>query len=255
MEGPVSAPDPFRLDGKVALVTGAVGGLGFEIARAYAAAGALVGVHGRDAARVAAAASWIGGEPLCFDLADREAMAHEVARFEESHGTIDILVLNAGMRDRRPAVEIDADAFGEVVDVNLTANYAVVRQALPAMMAARRGCILFVTSNAAQRGYPNSASYAASKAGLAALTRSLARELGQYGIRVNAISPGYFATEYNAHMVDDPAVIERVRQIVPLQRWGQPHEIAGPALLLASEAGAYINGHSLTIDGGSLATG
>jgi gluconate 5-dehydrogenase len=256
VDGAVSGIEELlRLDGKVALVTGAVAGLGFEIARAYIEAGATVGIHGRDLARAEAAAARIGGEALAFDLADRAAMAGAVDRFLAAHGRIDVLVLNAGARDRRLAVDINPDAFADLMGVNLTGSYAVIHRALPSMIANGGGSILFVTSNAAHRGYSHSASYAASKAGLESLTRSLARELGVHRIRVNAISPGFFATEHNAAMVEDPAVDERIDRLVPLRRWGQPHEIAGPALLLASDAGAYINGHSLVVDGGSLATG
>jgi len=245
----------FTLDGRVALVTGAVAGLGFEIARAFAEAGAMVGVHGRDLDRATAAAERIGGEPLAFDLRDEGAMADAVSAFAARHHGIDILVCNAGTRDRRPSEAIDAAAFSALLATNLVAAHALARLAAPGMIGRGWGRILFVSSAAAHRGYPNSASYAASKAGLEALMRVLALELGPHGICVNCLCPGHFATEHNAGMVDDPKVGERLQRIVPLRRWGQSREIAGPALLLASEAGAYISGLVLRVDGGQLASG
>jgi gluconate 5-dehydrogenase len=253
------ARGPFALDGKVALVTGAGQGLGFEIAAALAEAGAHVVLNGRQAERLEAAATRIrrpGGEasPLAFDIADPPAVSAAFQQIAGGFGGLDILVNNVGIRHRHPLGEISIEDFRHVMDVNLTAAFQLAKEAVGLMAPRGHGRIIMVTSIAGPLGRPNDAAYIAAKGGLAAFARALAVEFGPQGITTNAIAPGYFSTETNAAMVEDPAVEEFVKRRIPLQRWGEPREIAGAAVFLASDAASYVNGVVLTVDGGLSAS-
>jgi len=244
-------PNLFRLDGKTALITGASEGLGFEMARGLAAYGAKVIVHGRNAEKVYAAVSKIDGAiPALFDLRDRDGMNSEIDRLLAEVKRIDILVCNAGQRDRREFLTTSRDTLEELLEVNLSANFELAHRLVPAMIEAKAGRILFVTSIAALQGTGRGPTYSASKGGLAAMARALAVELGEHNICVNCLAPGFFATEYNVPATQTPATIERMNKRVPLKRWGKPEEIIGAALLLASDAGSYITGQTLLLDGG-----
>ncbi|WP_414901179.1 SDR family oxidoreductase [Sphingomonas flavalba] len=244
------------LSGRVALVTGAAGGLGFAVARGLAAAGATVVLHGRDPARLAAAAATLAADgcrtdSLVADLADEAATAAAVARLVAAHGRVDILVNNAGARDRRPLAELDRAAVRRLLEVNLVAPLDLARLVAPHMPAGGR--IINITSIAGPIARAGDAAYTASKGGLAALTRALAAELGPAGITVNAVAPGYFASEANRAMVDDPAVAAHLARRTALGRWGAPAEIEGAVTFLASLAAAYVTGQVIAVDGGYLA--
>ena len=246
--------DLFRLDGRVALVTGASRGLGFAMAEALAAHGAHVIVNARDAAAVAAAAERIGGEPLAFDVKDGSATLAAMAEIEARHGRLDILVNNAGVQHRVPVTEwTDAD-FERVVAINLTACFRLAREATRLMLPRRSGRIISTGSVGALLGRPTIHGYIAAKAGLHGITRSLAAELGPHGITVNALAPGYFATELNTALVNDEAFSAWVCKRTPLGRWAEPKELGGAVVFLASDAGSYVNGHVLTVDGGMSVT-
>lgn len=249
----------FDLGGRVAVVTGAGQGLGLEIAATLARAGAHVLLNGRQVERLDAAAGRIrasGGAaaPLPFDIADPAAVARAFADIEAGFGGLDILVSNVGIRHRFPLAEITTEDFHRVLDVNLVASFHLAKSAVGLLLPRGRGRIIIVTSIAGPLGRANDAAYIAAKGGLAGFVRALAVEFGPRGITTNAIAPGYFATETNAAMVDDPEVEAFVKRRIPLQRWGEPKEIAGAALFLASDAASYVNGHILTVDGGLSAS-
>ncbi len=247
-------PDQFRLDGRTALVTGSARGLGWEMAKALAEAGARVLLHGRTPERIAPRLEELrrGGfaaDALAFEMSDRTAMAAEVAR----GGPIDILIHNVGERDRRPFADIGADDFARLVDVDLTAAHALVKLVVPGMIERRWGRLILVTSIVADLAVPGAVAYVAANGGLSACSRALAAEFGATGITSNALSPGFFATETNARLIASPAG-ESQRLRCPAKRWADPSEIAGAALFLASPAASYVNGHTLTVDGGVSAT-
>ena len=247
-------PDQFRLDGRTALVTGSGRGLGWEMANGLAEAGARVLLHGRSRERLSPQVEMLrragrACDALGFDMADRAAMAAEIA----TAGPIDILIHNVGERDRRPFADIAADDFARLIDVDLSAAHALVKHVAPGMIERRWGRLIMVTSIVADLAAPGAASYIAAKGGLAALSRALAAELGATGVTSNALSPGFFATETNEQLIASP-VGERQRQRCPAKRWAEPGEIVGAAIFLASPAASYVNGHTLTVDGGVSAT-
>lgn len=239
---------------KIVLVTGATGGLGEAITRRLAADGALVLAHYRrseaPAAELAASIQDSGGraEPIGFDIRDGTAVTAAIRSITDTHGRLDGVVNNAGVVLDGPFAVMDEAAWTEVVQTNLTGTFLVCRAAARAMLAKRSGFLLNVSSVAGLRASPFQANYSAAKAGMLGLTRTLARELGPKGIRVNAVIPGLIAAGMGAR-VDRRharAVVERV----PLGRAGTAEEVAAAVAFLASDEAAYVHGAELTVDGG-----
>ena len=228
------------LEGRIALVTGAARGLGIAIAQRLARAGASVWLNGRDRAALGDAADRIGGDArvLAFDIGDDEATAAAFKTLAEDG--LDILVNNVGQRDRRSLAQLRREDMAAMLATNLVAPFDLARRAVPLMEARGYGRIVNITS------------IAASKGGLAALTRAFAAELGGTGITVNAVAPGYFATEANEEMSTDPGIAQHLERRTSLGRWGDPGEIGGAVAFLASPEASYITGHTLAVDGGYL---
>ena len=247
--------DLFRLDGRIALVTGASRGLGLAMAHALASAGAHVVLAARDAERLAIVADDIrrrGGRAdiEAFDLLDEAAVTAAVPRMVSRHGRLDILLNNAGICLWGGLLESTLETWRRTLDTNLTAVYLLAREAARAMIPQRSGRIVNIGSYVSVIGRERLTAYVASKHGLAGLTKSLAGELGRHGITCNGIAPGFFQTEMAAPILNDPARAKIFTDAIAMGRWGRPDELAGAAVFLASDAASYVNGHMLHVDGG-----
>jgi len=241
-----------RLDGKVAMVTGSTRGIGRAIAEALAQAGATVAVIGRDGARAAQAAGEIGHGARGFacDVASEDAVNAAVAAIEKDLGVIDILVNNAGVTRDNVFLRLQDADWDLVLEANLKGAFRTIRAASRGMMKKRWGRIINISSVVALIGNKGQANYAASKAGLLGLTKSIARELASRGVTVNAVAPGYIETDMTAALTAEQR--EALAKQIPLERLGRPEDIAQAVLFLASDGASYITGQVLVVDGGMV---
>jgi gluconate 5-dehydrogenase len=248
----------FDLAGRVALVTGGGSGIGFAIARGLAHAGARVAINGRNKIKLDAARAKLVDEGIdvCvypFDVSDETAVGDGIAALTRDLGAPDILVNNAATNQRQPLDQFSLADWRALHAVNVDGPFLATRAVVPAMKANRHGKIINICSIASDLGRPNIVPYAATKGGLKMLTRALAVELAPFNVQVNGIAPGFFRTEMNAALIADREFSAWVERRTPAGRWGDPHEIAGAAVFLASPAADYVTGHILQVDGGFAA--
>ncbi|MCR5508869.1 MAG: gluconate 5-dehydrogenase [Lachnospiraceae bacterium] len=254
----------FSLEGKVALITGASYGIGFAIANAYAGAGASIVFNDInqelvDKGIAAYKENGIEAHGYVCDVTDEAAVNAMVKKIEEEVGKIDILVNNAGIIKRIPMLEMSADQFRQVIDVDLNAPFIVSKAVIPSMIEKGGGKIINICSMMSELGRETVSAYAAAKGGLKMLTRNIASEYGKYNIQCNGIGPGYIATPQTAPLREkqpdgsrhpfDSFIISKT----PAERWGSTDDLMGPAVFLASAASDFVNGHILYVDGGILA--
>ena len=254
----------FSLKGKIALVTGASYGIGFAIAKAFANAGATIVFNDIkqelvDKGLASYEAEGIKAYGYVCDVTDEDAVNALVATVEKEVGVIDILVNNAGIIKRIPMHEMSAKEFRQVIDVDLNAPFICAKAVIPSMMKKGGGKIINICSMMSELGRETVSAYAAAKGGLKMLTRNIASEYGEYNIQCNGIGPGYIATPQTAPLREVQADGTRhpfdsfIIAKTPAARWGNPEDLAGPAVFLASEASNFVNGHILYVDGGILA--
>ena len=248
---------PFLLDGKVALVTGASSGFGEHFASVLAQAGAKVVLAARRTSRIEAACESIrqaGGEAVAvtMDVTDSASVKHAFDEAEKAFGLVNIIINNAGITIPKPLLDLADDDWLQVIDTNLNGVMYVTREAGHRLVAAKEGgSIINIASILAERVQKALTNYAASKAAVVQFTKATALEFARYDIRVNALCPGYFSTELNGEWFKTPegqALVQRI----PQRRTGSLHELNGPLLLLASDAGSLMTGSTITIDGGHV---
>lgn len=245
----------FSLDGKIALVTGVSRGLGRAMAIALAQAGAdIVGVgyHGMGSTKAEIEALGRRAYEITWDLADSDKAPLLAKQCTEAFGRVDILVNNAGIIRLGPAEDCPTEDFDAVMDVNLRSLFLLTRDIAKGMIAQGGGKIINVCSVQSCRGGFLDSAYVASKHAVHGLTRAWANEWGRYGINVNAIAPGYMVTDNTANLRKDTAAVAAIDGQIPMGRWGQPEDLMGPVVFLASSASDYVNGHLLVVDGGYL---
>ncbi len=252
----MSIIDSFRLDGKRALVTGCRRGIGLAMAGALAEAGAdIIGVSatleasGSNAEKLVTKAGRKFSAYAC-DFSDRKALYDFIAQVKKDHGQIDILANNAGTILRKPAAEHPDEYWDKVIEVNLNAQFILAREFGKDMVARGSGKIVFTASLLTFQGGITVPGYAASKGGVGQLTKALANEWAGKGVNVNAVAPGYIATDNTAALRDDPVRSRQILERIPAGRWGEPEDLAAAAVFLASDAASYVHGEILTVDGG-----
>jgi len=256
--------NPFELNGKIALVTGGSYGIGFSIASAYAKAGATIVFNDInqemiDKGMAAYTAAGITAHGYVCDVTNEDQANAMIAQIEKEVGVIDILVNNAGIIKRVPMHEMTAAEFRLVIDIDLNGPFIMAKAVLPGMMKKRAGKIINICSMMSELGRETVSAYAAAKGGLKMLTKNIASEYGEYNIQCNGLGPGYIATPQTAPLRELQADGSRhpfdqfIIAKTPAARWGNPEDLDGPAIFLASKASDFVNGHILYVDGGILA--
>lgn len=249
----------FSLQGKVALITGASYGIGFNIARGFAAAGATIVFNDInqelvDKGLAAYKEEGIPAHGYVCDVTDEAAVNELVKKIEAEIGVIDILVNNAGIIKRIPMLEMAAADFRKVIDIDLNGPFIVSKAVIPGMIKKGHGKIINICSMMSELGRETVSAYAAAKGGLKMLTKNIASEYGEYNIQCNGIGPGYIETPQTAPLrVEGHPFNSFIISKTPAARWGKPEDLMGPAVFLASDASDFVNGHILYVDGGILA--
>lgn len=249
----------FSLKGKIALITGASYGIGMAIAKCYAEAGATIVFNDIrqdlvDKGIEEYKKCGIDAHGYVCDVTDEKDVSNFISKVNKEVGVIDILVNNAGIIKRIPVLEMSAEEYRQVIDVDLTGPFIVSKAVAPGMIAKKSGKIINICSMMSELGRETVAAYASAKGGLKMLTRNLASEWGEYNIQVNGLGPGYIATPQTAPLrTPGHPFNEFIIAKTPAARWGTPEDLQGPALFLASEASNFVNGHILYVDGGILA--
>lgn len=246
---------PFALTGKRAIVTGSTRGIGRAIAEAFVAAGARVVISSENSADTAQVAEELGQPGIACDVTEDTQIARLVSGAVAAFGGLDILVCNAGITGRPgPFAGIDMADYDHVMALNLRSQVVLCNLALPHIAAAGGGAAVLMASLSALRGNANINAYALAKAGLTQLARNLAVEWGPKNVRVNAIAPGFIATDLSRPLLENEAFMKRRMAMTPLRRPGTPAEVAGAAQFLASDAGGFVTGQVLVVDGGTQIT-
>jgi NAD(P)-dependent dehydrogenase (short-subunit alcohol dehydrogenase family) len=253
----VSFPfDLFRLDGRVALITGGAGGLGLVFARALAGAGADIALLGRRAEVAQSAASAVAQEfgrralGVAADVTNQEQVHTAFDHVRTELGRIDILINSAGVNIRKPSVDFSLDDWRKVIDINLTGSFICAQAAAPTMIENGWGRVINISSMLGMVGLGERPAYTAAKGGVIQLTRTMALEWAPHKVTVNALAPGPFGTEMNRPLMENPVAYRTFADKIPLGRWGEIEEMAGPIVFLASEASSFMTGAVLTVDGG-----
>lgn len=247
----------FDLTGKIALITGSSQGIGFGIARGLGQAGATIILNGRNAERLNRAVSTLSQEGLkvfgySFDVSNSSQIDQKISAIEREVGPIDILVNNAGIQRRGPLETIEESIWREVIETNLTAVFLTTKRVVKGMIDRRSGKIINICSLMSEISRPTIAPYTASKGAVKMLTKGMAVEWAKYNIQVNGIGPGFIVTEMNKVLLEDQKFDAMVRSRTPAGRWGEPSDLAGAAVFLASRASDYITGQIIYVEGGLL---
>jgi gluconate 5-dehydrogenase len=248
----------FDLRGNVTLITGSSHGLGFAIAKGLGQAGATLVLNGRDEEKLKKAISVLSEEGLTvygypFDVTDERTIQEKIPSIEEGVGPIEILVNSAGIQRRGPLETVEESTWREVIDINLTGVFLASKHVAQRMIGRRSGKIINICSLMSEFGRPTTGAYAAAKGGVKMLTKAMAVEWAKYNIQVNGIGPGYFLTEMTKPLAEDPTFDAWVRSRTPAGRWGDPAELVGTAIYLASSASDFVTGQIIYVDGGILA--
>ena len=249
----------FDLSGRLALITGSSAGIGLALAQGLAGAGAAVVLNARRTDKLQAAAEALRAQgatvhAMAFDVTDATAVAAAVARIEAEIGAIDILVNNAGMQKRAPLQDFEQADWQQLMRTNLDSVFIVGQAVARHMIPRGRGKIVNICSVQSELGRPNIAPYTATKGAVKMLTKGMAIDWGPHGLQVNGLGPGYFKTELNQALVDNPEFSAWLIGRTPSRRWGDVEDLVGAAVFLASDASRFVNGHILYVDGGVTAT-
>jgi len=247
--------DLFSLKGRLALVTGSGQGIGFALAKGLAQHGAKVVLNGRTAEKIDKAVTKLRSEGFAvegsvFDVVDAAAVDADVARIEREVGPIEIVVNNAGVQFRKTLEEFPDDKWQELLQTNVTGVFNVGKAAAKRMIPRKRGKVINIASVMSELARTTIAPYTTTKGAVRNLTRGMCADWAKHGIQVNAIAPGFFRTEMNTALTEDPAFTGWLEKRTPQGRWGEVGELIGAAVFLASDASSFVNGHTLYVDGG-----